>query len=69
VDEARGHLPCPFEDGIFRKVNLRIKNLDNKEELLITELSLHLIEKHHFFQGKGSAFRVEPEKLKKVLEE
>lgn len=68
TDEARGHLPCPFEDGIFRKVNLRVKNLRNNEELFITELSLHLIEKHHFFQGKGSKFRVEPEQLKKVIE-
>ncbi|PNR95742.1 hypothetical protein [Petrotoga sp. 9PWA.NaAc.5.4] len=69
VDEARGHLPCPFEDGIFRKVNLRIRNLKNNEEILLSELSIHLIEKHHFFQGKGSKFRVDPEKLKKVLEE
>jgi len=68
TDEARGHLPCPFEDGIFRKVNLRVKNLRNNEELFITDLSLHLIEKHHFFQGKGSKFRVEPEQLKKVIE-
>lgn len=68
TDEARGYLPCPFEDGIFRKVNLRVKNLRNNEELFITELSLHLIEKHHFFQGKGSKFRVEPEQLKKVIE-
>jgi len=67
VDEARGRLPCPFQDGIFRKVNAEIENLDNKLSLIYSELSIHLLEVHHFLQGKGSPFRIEPEMLKKVL--
>jgi hypothetical protein len=68
VGEARGHLPCPFEDGIFRKVVTKVTNLKNNESIIYSDLSIHLIEKHHFFQGKGSPFRLDPTKIKRVLE-
>ncbi len=68
VDDARGHLPSPFEDGIFRKMNVQVKNKKNGEEMTYSDLSIHLLEKHHFLQGKGSPFRLEPRKLKKVFE-
>lgn len=66
--EARGHLVCPFEDGIQRKITTVIKNLENNTTIMVSALSLHLIQKHHFFEGKGSPFRLEPKILKKVLE-
>ncbi len=69
VDEARGFLASPFEDGIFRKVNAVVNTKDGSDEqLLISELSLHLFEKYHFCQGKGSPFRLGPDKLKRVLD-
>ncbi len=72
TSEARGYLASPFEDGIFRKVNARIEHApDGKpdgNEILVSDLSLHLLEKYHFLEGKGAPFRLEPEKLKKVLE-
>lgn len=68
TSEARGHLACPFEDGIQRKITTIIKNLENQTTIMVSALSLHLMQKHHFFEGKGSAFRLEPETLKKVLE-
>lgn len=72
TSEARGHLASPFEDGIFRKVNAYIEHAPdgkaNGETLLVSDLSLHLLEKHHFLEGKGAPFRVEPEALKNVLE-
>ncbi|KGE73173.1 hypothetical protein [Spirochaeta lutea] len=71
VDEARGYLPSPFEDGIFRKVNAEVELLvDGKasgKTLVYTEMSLHLIEKYHFFEGKGSPFRLEPLHAKAIL--
>ena len=71
TDEARGHLPSPFEDGIFRKVNAEVELLSEGKptgkKLLYTDLSLHLIEKYHFFEGKGSSFRVDPDMAKAVL--
>jgi len=72
VSEARGFLASPFEDGIFRKVNARVEHApDGKptgDVLLFSELSIHLMEKYHFLQGKGSPFRIEPSSIKKVLE-
>lgn len=71
VSEARGHLASPFEDGVFRKVNAMIEYVpygkQTGETLLVSDLSLHLIEKYHFLQGKGASFRVEPEQIKRVL--
>jgi len=69
--EARGHLASPFEDGIFRKVNARVERLESGKPsgdvLIYSDLSLHLLEKNHFLQGKGSSFRLDPEKIKSVL--
>lgn len=67
VAETRGKLPCPFKDGLFFKRAVQIKNNSNNEELVFSDLSLHMIRIHHFLQGKGSDFRMEPEKIKKVL--
>ncbi len=70
VYEARGFLASPFEDGIYRKVNAQVRLSDSAEggkQLLFSELSLHLVEKYHFLQGKGSSFRLEPSQVKAVL--
>jgi hypothetical protein len=71
TSEARGHLASPFEDGIFRKVNAEIRHAPGGKPdgtvLLVSDLSLHLIEKNHFLQGRGAPFRIEPETIKRVL--
>ncbi len=73
VDETRGTLPSPWTgDGIFHKVNCEVRRLDKQGKpegkiLLYNELSLHLFEKYHFLQGRGSHFRIEPADLKTVL--
>ncbi len=62
--EAKGSLPCPFgHQGLYRKTAAEITCLKSRETLLVTELSLHLLREHHFMQGKGSPFRLEPGKL------
>ena len=72
VSEARGFLPSPFEDGIFRKVNAEVElapgGVGTGNKILYSELGLHLLEKYHFMQGKGAPFRMEPARLKKVLQ-
>ena len=73
VDETRGTLPSPWEgEGIFHKVNCEVRRLNKEGKpegklLLFNELSLHLFEKHHFLQGRGSHFRLEPADIKTVL--
>ncbi len=66
--EARGFLPCPFKDGIFRKKTMYIKRVDKGLTLQVSELSIHLLEKHRFLQGRGSPFRIEPKVLKEIME-
>ncbi len=68
VDEARGFLPCPFEDGIFRKITATVKHKKSERSICYSELSRHLLEAHHFLEGRGSSFRLEPVALKQVLE-
>ncbi|MFW5807720.1 MAG: hypothetical protein ACOCWH_01560 [Spirochaetota bacterium] len=68
ISEARGRIPSPFEDGLFKKRNTHVVNLENSEEMDYSDLSLFLIEKYHFFQGYGSPYRIEPQKMKKILE-
>ncbi len=67
TDEARGRLACPWEDGIFRKVNVTLERKDSGEKIYYTDLALHLLEAHGFLEGRGAAFHLEPEKLSRIL--
>lgn len=67
VVDPRGKLPCPFEDGLFNKMTAEIIRKSTDERLIVTDLSIHLLLKHHFIEGKGSRFRLEPQMLKRVL--
>jgi hypothetical protein len=68
VEEARGSVPCPWPH--FRRFTKRIttvKNLASGEMLRWTDLNIHFIAEHGFFEGRGSTFRIEPGKLTKVI--
>lgn len=59
VEEFMGRIVCPFHDRRAAKRNTAAR--DNRgREMSWTDLSIHLISTHGFFQGKGSAFRLEP---------
>ncbi|MFW6181894.1 MAG: hypothetical protein ACOC8N_09105 [Spirochaetota bacterium] len=69
VDSARGKLPCPFGDpGVFPKTNTTVRNLNLGREIIYTDLSIHMILAHGFYEGKGAAFRVEPRDLVQILD-
>lgn len=69
VDSIRGKIPCPFGDpGVFAKTNILVRNLRLKREISFTDLSIHLVYSHGFFEGVGSPFRVEPDDLAEILE-
>ena len=73
TDETRGTLPSPWDgEGIFHKVNCEVRRLNKEGKpegkiLLYNELALHMFDKHHFLQGRGSHFRMEPSDIKTVL--
>ena len=69
VDAARGTLPCPFGDqGSFAKVNTTVHNLKSGKEITFTDLNIHLIAAHGFYEGHGTQFRLDPEQLMDTLE-
>jgi hypothetical protein len=62
-NESMGKIPSPFTgEGVFRKGEVTVNDKKNGYEVVITPLSIHLIQAHGFFQGKGSRYRIEPEK-------
>lgn len=68
VDSVRGKLPCPFLDGVIvPKVNTTVQNLELGREVTFTDLNIHMIEAHGFYEGKGSPFRLDPESLAGIL--
>jgi hypothetical protein len=69
VDSVRGKLPCPFGDpGIFPKTNITVRNLRLDREIVYTDLHIHMVGSHGFYEGKGSKFRLEPAALAEILE-
>ncbi len=64
VDEAKGWLVCPWpHPGRFAKRVTTVKLIKSAEKMNWSDLNIHLIAEHGFFEGKGSAFRIEPEDL------
>ncbi|MFP4497475.1 MAG: hypothetical protein ACLFQV_04630 [Vulcanimicrobiota bacterium] len=69
VATFRGKLPCPFGDpGVHRKVITHVINTEKDQELFYTDLSIHMIKEHGFYQGRGSSYRIDPGKAAEVLE-
>lgn len=63
VEEFMGKIGCPFRDHRAPKRNTTARHSKTGQEIAWTDLGLHLIGKHGFFQGVGSAYRVEPQDL------
>ncbi len=67
VDEARGAIPSPFGGATVQKVNAQVYRADRDVTLTYSVLSIELLERQHFLQGKGSPYRLEPAVLKAAL--
>ncbi|MEJ5348470.1 MAG: hypothetical protein WHS46_07255 [Desulfosoma sp.] len=67
LHDFRGRLPCPWgHPGLYPKTHIHLERLDTGESLQWTDLSLHLIEAHGFYQGTGSPYRLDPRKVASV---
>lgn len=69
VIEYMGWAGCPFKDN--KKSGKRITNITNLrtgKTMSWTDVGIHLIKDHGFFQGKGSHFRIEPREIAEFLE-
>ncbi|NLC31931.1 MAG: hypothetical protein GX781_01365 [Clostridiales bacterium] len=68
VEEYMGFMGCPFKDGFRQaKRNTTIRN-QNGKTMIWTDVNIHLIGAHGFFQGKGAEYRLEPMELIEFLE-
>ncbi len=68
TDEAKGGIVCPWpHSGIFAKRVTTARRTDDGREAVWSDLSIHFIEEHSFFQGKGSRFRIEPRDLADII--
>ncbi len=67
---SRGMLPSPFggPKRLYHKIVATIVNKKLNKEIRYTQLNVHMIRDHGFFEGKGSVFRLEPEDLVEILE-
>jgi hypothetical protein len=60
----RGMIPCPFgEPGLHPKITATVSESGSGRTLRFSQLAVHLVRRHGFFGGKGSAFRMEPEEI------
>ena len=69
TDVPRGHITCPFgHPGLCRKTNTLVRNLKIVREITFSDLNIHMIAEHGFYEGRGAAFRVNPRDLVEILE-
>jgi len=64
IDEAKGRLICPWpHPGRFIKRLTTVRLVKSGTKIRWSDLNIHLIGEHGFFEGKGSSFRIEPKIL------
>jgi hypothetical protein len=68
VDSFRGRLRCPFGDAAAPKTNVAVVNRALGREIVFSDLAIHLIAAHGFYNGRGSPYRLDPRALVEVLE-
>ena len=67
-DEFMGRLPCPFRDGFMAEKRITtVRNLTSGQVMTWSDLNIHMIEAHGFFEGLGSHYRLEPATLVEFL--
>lgn len=68
TEEYMGRMGCPFKDGHrAAKRNTTLTDKASGQTITFSDLNIHLIEKHGFFQGEGSPYRLEPEVLAELV--
>ena len=68
TESTKGTMTCPYgHGGLYRKYVTTLTNRKNNLTVRWNAIDIHLIEAHHFFEGKGSPFRLELEILVKAL--
>ena len=68
VESVRGKLPSPFGGpGLYGKNTTVVRNTELNEQVVYSDLHIHFVRDHGFYEGKGSLYRLDPEKAVRVL--
>ena len=68
VEEHKGMNVCPWPHrGGYRTRITTVRRLDSGKTLRWTDLGIHMIRRHGFFEGRGSHYRLEPRELIAVI--
>ena len=68
VLEFMGFLGCPYKDGKrLAKRNTYVADNETGETMIWSDMNIHLIGKHGFFEGKGAQYRLDPRRLVQFL--
>lgn len=64
VQWRRGMIPCPFgERGLHHKLIATVTEKETGELIRFSQLNVHMIRDHGFFEGEGGLFRIDPERM------
>jgi hypothetical protein len=67
-EDYKGLIGCPWpHSGQFEKRITAAQRLDTGQSASWSDLNIHLVEEHEFFEGRGAFFRIEPEDLIRVI--
>jgi hypothetical protein len=67
-EDYKGTIICPWPHPVRVAKRVTVaRRLDSDESVCWSDLNIHMIAEHGFFEGKGSAFRVEPVVLVRVI--
>jgi hypothetical protein len=67
-EDFKGTLVCPWpHPGFYDKRITTLEHLQTHQQISWTDLNIHMIEEHGFFEGKGAFFRIEPKEIVDIL--
>ena len=67
-EDFKGALVCPWPHaGRFDKRITTVERIDTGQKISWSDLNIHMIEQHGFFEGRGAFFRIEPAEIVQIL--
>ena len=67
-EDFKGSLICPWpHPGQFEKRITTVEEFETGRHISWTDLNIHMIAEHSFFEGKGAFYRIEPAEIVGIL--
>jgi hypothetical protein len=67
-EDFKGSLVCPWpHPGQFDKRITTVEQIETGNQISWTDLNIHMIAEHSFFEGVGAFFRIEPAEVVSIL--